>query len=246
MGEESNRVWYAYSRLSGRAAEQMQPWGSIFADSKQFTVNKFFEQMQSAFQDPELPRRAVAKLGSMRQGKQPLPEFIPEFDRTLLEAKAGDWHDAVKINYLRKGLSQELVNALIFVDEPEEYTAFCSKSKLLDQKREAARSTGYPHPILTNAQRSTGPAKVTNDWEPALSQLRQRRAKWVGDEEIAKRRRERRCVRCGVSGHFIRDCIFQPARRPNTPCPQVQDLGVIERTAELEPETVQSEGSGKA
>lgn len=49
---------------------------------------------------PEMARRAVGRLGTMRQGRQSLTDYLAEFDRTLLEAKANDWTDTVKIDYL--------------------------------------------------------------------------------------------------------------------------------------------------
>lgn len=41
-----------------------------------------------------------------------------------------------------------------------------------------------------------------------------KRAKWVSDEERNKRREQGRCLRCGGSGHLVRDCPYAPARRP--------------------------------
>lgn len=53
------------------------------------------------------------------------------------------------------------------------------------------------------------------DWEPTrpAKAASTRRAKWVSDEEVAKRYQSRLCARCGGSGHFKPKCPFLPARR---------------------------------
>ena len=140
LGSRANQVWYAYGRLTGRASELLQPWIQKHKDTPWFTVSSFIEQMRATFQDPELGRRALDKLGSMRQGKQGLREFLADFDRTLLEARGASWDDDVKIDYLRRALSQDLIETLVTVDEPTEYAAFCSKIKWLEQKKDSAQA----------------------------------------------------------------------------------------------------------
>lgn len=46
-----------------------------------------------------------------------------------------------------------------------------------------------------------------------------RRAKWVTETEISRRREEGLCLRCGSSGHYIADCPYLPPRSPQTSCP---------------------------
>ena len=70
----------------------------------------------------------------MQQGKQGLTDYLAEFDRTLLEAGANEWVDTVKIDYLCRGLSQDLINILVSINKPTTYPAFCSKIHLLEQK----------------------------------------------------------------------------------------------------------------
>ena len=42
-----------------------------------------------------------------------------------------------------------------------------------------------------------------------------RRAKWVSQEEILRRRTEKLCLRCGASGHHVAACPYSPARNPS-------------------------------
>ena len=64
-------------------------------------------------------------------------------------------------------------------------------------------------------------ASETMDWEPTRAAAatpqgdqKKRRAKWVSQEEMDKRRQEGRCFRCGASGHQRDGCEFLPQRRP--------------------------------
>ena len=52
------------------------------------------------------------------------------------------------------------------------------------------------------------------DWQPTAGRAGQR-AKWVSEAEIARRRSNNLCLRCGASGHMINRCPYQPARRPS-------------------------------
>ena len=63
------------------------------------------------------------------------------------------------------------------------------------------------------------------DWEPftaRISQavlrdnesLRGKRVKWVTKEEMAVRRREKRCLRCGRTDCQIERCPLEPVWRP--------------------------------
>jgi hypothetical protein len=41
-------------------------------------------------------------------------------------------------------------------------------------------------------------------------------ARWVPEEEIQKRRQERRCFRYGTSAYMVSGCPYLPAIRPRT------------------------------
>ncbi|KAM7208834.1 hypothetical protein V8F06_014924 [Rhypophila decipiens] len=62
------------------------------------------------------------------------------------------------------------------------------------------------------------------DWEPtrisqaihkANEKLKGKRAKWVDQEEIDRRKSEGRCLRCGRTGCRVNKCPLLPARRPD-------------------------------
>lgn len=51
-----------------------------------------------------------------------------------------------------------------------------------------------------------------------------RRAKWVADSEISRRREEGLCLRCGSSGHYVADCPYLPPRAPQTSRPPLTNI----------------------
>ena len=221
LGNAKDRVLYAYSRLSGKAAALMQPWIEANGGAPSFNFSNFLDQLRMTFRDPESTRRAATKLANMQQGTASLTEYLADFDRTMLEAKAHLWTEDSKISYLRKGLRPELLDHLQFIDEPDEYIDFCAKLKWIEQKRESTAALKLSQGLVVapqskisgNRSNKVGGAKPTSspdtmDWEPTLSKLRQRRAKGVSSGEIKKRREENRCIRCGSSEHFLKNCIF--------------------------------------
>jgi hypothetical protein len=68
------------------------------------------------------------------------------------------------------------------------------------------------------------------DWEPSTARINQavlqdneslrgKRAKWVTKEEMAARRREKRCLRYSRTGYQVERCPLEPARRPASTAP---------------------------
>ena len=143
IGNEATKVYYAFGRLSGLAAEQMRPWVSTYTDTPFFTVSRFIKHMRSSFLDPELQSRAQSKLGYMRQNKRSIGEFLAEFDKTIFEAGAVLWDDAAKISPLKRALNQDIRQLLVTVNEPREYTAFCQVLKELERKKDEYSPRNY-------------------------------------------------------------------------------------------------------
>lgn len=235
IGNETARMWYAFGRLSGRAAVRILPWMETYSvRPAEFTLESLYTHMRTAFRDHELEKKAQRKLGYMKQGNRGFADFLSEFDQTLLEARGHEWDDVVKKNYLQQGLSAELAKCMITVPEADEYGSYCQQlrevaDKLASYTRRTARITQPNQPPRAarpsmNSLRKASPTPPRDpnamDWEPHNNRS-QRRAKWVSDDEMERRRRERLCLRCGASGHIIRQCPYRQARHPGSP-PRLQ------------------------
>ena len=165
IGNETTKVYYAFGRLSGLAAEQMRPWVSTYSDTPFFTVGRFIEHMRSSFLDPELQSRAQSKLGYMKQNRRSIGEFLAEYDKTILEAGAVLWDDAAKIFPLKRAINQDIRQLLVTVNEPREYPAFCQVLKELERKKDEYSPKNYRrNPTPTAA--TPGPQVPVSSWEP--------------------------------------------------------------------------------
>ena len=52
------------------------------------TVNEFLDHLRTVFGDPTREKKALTRLNTLRQGRKPFAEFIPEFDQVLIEVGA--------------------------------------------------------------------------------------------------------------------------------------------------------------
>ena len=86
IGNEEERIWYGYGCLTSKAQSRIHPWIDHAEGKATFTEEKFFEQLDIAFADPQAEERAVTDLNRMRQGRKPFREFLSDFEKTLLKA----------------------------------------------------------------------------------------------------------------------------------------------------------------
>jgi hypothetical protein len=187
--------------------------------------------MQLAFKDPTLREKALNRLNSLRQGNRSFSELLSELDRLLLEAGGHEWEDRIKKGYVKAALNYALRERLVTVSEEPSYEGYCRQVKeiagrmaelqQLQRSRASRRNPASSANILprdaagdTNLTSATPmPNLDSMDWEPSSSRAQQpngKRAKWVSKAELGKRRHNGNCLRCGATGHRVRDCPFLP------------------------------------
>ncbi len=173
----------------------------------------------------------------MTQGdKEPFTSFLPKFEKELADANGAGWTSAVKISYLKKTLNGEMRRELKGqLNMPQEYNQYVRALHDLGANLDEFRAFSQRHSSWRPAQKEVQ-ARVKSpsiqaadamDWEPTKvsrtmqkenKNLKGKRAKWVSQEELDRRREEYRCLRCGRSGCRIAQCPLLPAKRP-TPMP---------------------------
>lgn len=212
IGGEKEQVWYGFGRLSGDAAGRIYPWISYAQEVGKFTVEGLLDQMKVAFRDPRQRQKALGQLNRTKQGSQVLNDFLNDFNRLILEAEGWGWDEVIKKGYLKAAISTKLVTGMVGTKEEESYDDYCSQLRMIsDQQAEVAelmaRRNRWNVRSTTNAARPQAQAD-TMDWEltTSIAAARTREPRWATPDEIERRKQEGLCLRCGQTGHMVRDC----------------------------------------
>jgi hypothetical protein len=228
------KVFYTYSRLRGRAAQRILPWLSA-QDANGVKFNDLIAVMDKAFGDPDKQRKALVRVNTMKQGRKELDEFLNDFDEALLEAGGMNWSHDQKKAVLDTAVSWRLIQGMVGIPQEASYEGYCDQLRRVnhDLQRIARLSKGSAYVTSHRPMRRSSPDKM--DWESTSTQIAalkkevnalrtkysdgQREARWASDAEMEKRRKNGSCLRCGGSGHFIRDCTKKAPRRPEQVAP---------------------------
>jgi hypothetical protein len=235
IGNDYDRMWYAFSRLSGEAAAQILPWMDKYASDastlQENALKDMMKQLDFNFLDRNLQEKAVHELATLKQANRSFSTFLAEFNRLLMESGGHDWTNDVKRSYMDRALNREMKDRLVTVDKKEDFEEYCQQlQRFADRmeenqqhsfkpgKRNPSRTSRIATPVLAPPNAPQGskfePVVDSMDWEPTVAARgHPRAAKWVSEEEIAARRQQGRCLRCGASTHFIGKCPYAPPRR---------------------------------
>lgn len=222
------KVIYGFGKLQGKAIKKILPWlEARLATKEPLRTEEFRSVMDKAFRDPDVRIKALAKLNRIKQGSHDLLDFLPEFDQIIMEAGALQWDDEAKIAYLQAALNRDLLLSLVAAPMETSYEGYCRQIlRVNENQRRLLRSKSWINrtsPVVSH-QPSTQKVSDTMDWEATTTKAAASRthpkgsskppAKWVTPEMLAKRREDRGCIRCGLKDHFVRDCTYGPAKRP--------------------------------
>jgi hypothetical protein len=222
IGSNRNQFIYVASRLEGKGLQLALTFTTMHRDSPEASSAKILDYLDTIFGDRHKVQRAVETLRTMKQSsKEPFSGFIPRFEKALADAGGMDWPDAVKRSHLDGAITFELRRLVITMPVVETYSKYVDE---LMRVSDLYRSTMRHAP---KEQQQPARREVTSsdamDWEPTQAApaapqsgrpKEKRRAKWVSQQELDKRRQEGNCLRCGGSGHFVNKCEYAKPRRP--------------------------------
>lgn len=229
---EETRVALLFNRLRGSALTYLQPWWRT--SSSAATTREFFSQLRAVFGDPHRQEKARRELRALQQKNAPFRQHFVKFRHLMLESGLStSWDDKQKKDSLWDSISWELKDRLVGRDTDgldfQEFANLLAKTsddmEAVSKARNAATRKNYSWGGSSSYQAPRSPERKAEpklpqgdrmDWEPTgpAKAASTRRAKWVSDEEVAKRYQRRLCARCGGSGHFKPKCPFLPARPP--------------------------------
>lgn len=240
---ETTKFFMLHNRLRGEAARQLQPWVQASVDTSNMTAQCLLDQLRLSFGDPHVQEKAQRGLHKLRQTNKPFMEYFTEFRKLVLEAGGTHWPDGILKAYLEAGLSQELQRSMIGLGSTSQsFEDYCTELKRVSDQLEAfnlrnggnrtqqAWQQGWwrgQNKVVSAGSRQPKPMTPQHDnmdWEPtgAAKVAQGRRVKWVDEQEMQKRKEERRCLRCGDATHVIAHCPWLPPRRPTRSAKPVQ------------------------
>ncbi len=278
IGTERDQFAYIFARLT----DVPQAMSAAYYDHSKKTGAtdplEFLSYLSSCYLDPNLSQKALVRLGSMTQGdKEPFASFLPKFEKELADADGAGWTAAVKISYLKKALNGEMRRELKGqLNMPTEYHPYVRALQDLGANLDEFRGFSQRHTPWRPAQKGTqertetppprnsfprSPSPDAMDWEPTKiskavqrqnKELAGKRAKWADEKEMASRRKEKRCLRCGRDGCWITECPLLPPRRPDSRAqaqvkksrpklPKVEDLVDTDDDSSAQTETDEEE-----
>lgn len=231
--DEATMFFMLHNKLRGEAARQLQPWVQAVVNTTQMSARNLITQLELSFGDPHQKEKAQRKLHKMRQNQRSFMEYFTEFRKLVLEAGGTNWPDTIKKSYLEAGLNHELQRSMIGQgSNMQSFEDYCTELKRVSDQLEAFNlrnrnltRTSYHLPSSTTKsyygnnlvpRRAPSPVLEKMDWEPtnATKVAQGRRAKWVNQEELQKRKEKGDCYRCGASDHRVLLCPYQKAVRP--------------------------------
>lgn len=249
---EEGKLLFAIGLLQKKAAIMMNPWvQSAQSAPELFTLDNFFAQMRLQFKDEDRQRKASDALIALKQGQSTFEDYYAKFQRLLYESgNALTWDDNNKIGRFQFGMSTALQRATVAVIGTT-FESYVSSVKIIAERLAAIdRKTGNWRNNNANNRTSPTSNRDAMDWEstnreatnPAVKATSNRRAKWVDERELQRRKENRLCLRCSSSEHFIPRCPYLPAKRPPTPkVSRVTEPPQLEDTPEAEEEELENE-----
>jgi hypothetical protein len=220
IGSSRNQFIYIASRLEGKGLQSALTFITLNRDSPEASAAKLLGYLDAIFGDRHKAQRAVETLRTMKQGPRELfSAFLPRFEKALADAGGMTWPEEVKRSHLDGAITFELRRLTITMPVAVSYSDYVNELlRVSDLYRATMRHAPKEQPAAGQG------GNDSMDWEhtraaPATSarngQKTKRRALWVNQEEMDKRYQERRCFRCGASGHQAAKCEFLPPRPPS-------------------------------
>ncbi len=242
LGNDADQFRYVFARLGSTPQQLAFTYVETYCGQR--PVADFLAYLDRCYGDPDIQSKAAHSLRTIKQGAtQPFHQFLPRYELLMANAGGLTWPVPVRISYLEGALNSCLQVALANqLNLPQDYHSYVQQLQTLSTQieRVAATRSAMDNPAAgvtqaeteemdwesttqSNTQRAptkrrTSPPKSPK-YRPSETEnhmLQGKRAKWVTREELAKRREEGRCYRCGRTGCRVEVCPLKPAKRPTS------------------------------
>ena len=177
-------------------------------------VEALLRILSCAFGDPDEVGTAEREIKTLRQKNSDFATYFAEFQRLMTILR---WDPRARRATLREGLSTELKDALVFMEEKSELGDFIIQLQNMDNRIRARAQESKASKVRTTTPliKSSHPAPTKHN-EPSFQPggivpMALDASRRITPEERQRRMQEGLCAYCAGSGHFAREC---PNKRP--------------------------------
>ena len=154
---DQNRLAYVYGRLEGNALAQVQSHitaTGIMLDN----VPALLEIPQTAFGNPDPQGTAIQELRKLRQTNKEFSTYIADLIRL---SAIVPWDERAKLDHVRAGLSQELQQGLVFLEDATTVTGLITQVTRLEARQRALQANSRTtQPWRTNTLQTSCPSPL--------------------------------------------------------------------------------------
>jgi hypothetical protein len=203
--DERALILYMLHLLKDDAAKWAQPHLQKVLNHRRGaigTVDEFIDEFGAAFDDPDAGRAAERKILKLTQDStttKSTAEYTTEFRNLMADL---DWDDATLIASYRRGLHWKVRELMSQREtQPRNLEGWITAATQIDNIRCENEASRPPH-------LNTAPKKVTVTAPTSVTVKRDPKAlpNYVDEAERKRRREAGLCIKCGTSGHNIKDC----------------------------------------
>jgi hypothetical protein len=211
--DERALILYMLHLLKDDAANWAQPHLQKVLNHRRgaiATVDEFIDEFGAAFDDPDAGRAAERKILDLTQDStatKSTAEYTTEFRNLMVDL---DWDDSALIASYRRGLHWKVRELMSQREtQPRNLEGWITAATQIDNIRrenEASRPA-RPNPPSKKVT-VTAPATMTVKRDPKAL------PNYVDEAERKRRREGGLCIKCGATGHTIKDCKvgWKPAK----------------------------------
>jgi hypothetical protein len=101
LGDKLSQFRYVYSRLKGKAKEQVTTFVEVGVGNRAGTTKELLYRLDLLYGQRDRKQRAIRNLSKISQGEtEPFTSFYSRFEKKIANAQAENWPNDSKISYL--------------------------------------------------------------------------------------------------------------------------------------------------
>lgn len=226
VGNAADKFYAIFENLEGDARKLAEPYYTTGGPNGAQNPDKFMEYLASHYKDQNTKKRAAQELLDVKQGpRQRFSPFFSEWERVLAEAGGTLWPDEAKLTILEGAINLRLQGALVSVEMPTDYHKWIKEALSVSGRIEGyhqRRNGLFPAHSQGSQNQPSKPPKKDKDGDTPMTGVNaagavpKRRAPWLSEAELARRKSAGLCFRCGDKDCFrAKKCGLLPAVKPD-------------------------------